>query len=270
MARKHPPRRHPPLIAVGSGKGGVGKSTVAVNLALALSQLGLAVGLVDLDLTGPDVPRLLNLRRKSPARHLELWHSSATPRALRPVPIKGIAVVSVGFLLSEDQPLLLSGALPGLLVERLLNGVAWEGTDLLVADLPPGTDGVTAAVISDPDTLGLIVVVTPDDLSHLDARKLVHAAASSDTTVIGAVENFAGLVCPHCGGDVTLATAVSPGRSLWSEGIERLVSVPTDIRYAEAAHRGQPVTGAPGSGPEAAPFNTLAGKVSLALRELGL
>ncbi len=248
-------RHHPPLLAIASGKGGTGKSTVAVNLAFALSARGLAVGLVDLDLTGPDVPRLLNLRRTVTARHLDLWRLA--PEPLRPARIMGLSVLSVGFFLTEDQALMMPGTLPELLVERFLYAT-WSGADLLVADLPPGTGGVVASVLRDTETLGLILVVTPDDLSHLDARKVITAAANCGTPVLGAVENFSGLLCPHCGATVPLLSTVRPKRSLWSEGIERLVSLTAHPGYAAAADLGHPVVAANPDGPLAKPFGSLA------------
>ena len=256
--------RHPPLLAIGSGKGGVGKSTLAINLAFALSHRGLCVGLVDLDITAPDIPRFLNLRRSTPATHIELWRSAPAER-LKPVAVKGISVLSVGFLLAENQALMLSGKLPALLVERFLDGTAWTGIDILVVDLPPGTDDVTAAVLADPDTVGLLVVVTPHDLAHLDARRLVRTAMDSGTRVLGAVENFAASTCPHCGGEVPFMPPVALERSLWADGIPKLASIPMDGRYAQAADHGSPSVLAEPTGPLVAPFSALAEKVSTAL-----
>jgi ATP-binding protein involved in chromosome partitioning len=223
-------------IAVVSGKGGVGKSTVTVGLAAALRDAGAAVGILDADLYGPDVPRMFGLTRTEPAAHVDLTGK----RKLRPVEVAGVKVMSVQFLVSENQPLAWASSLTDALLVRLLQQTAWGDVDVLLIDLPPGTADVQQRIVTWADLTGAIVVVTPHDVAHLDAKKVVEMLRRSQVPILGGVENMSGLSCPHCGEHVTVFPDVDPARSIWVSGVERVLTLPLDPAMALAADVGRP------------------------------
>lgn len=252
----------PPLrgLAVASGKGGVGKSTVSLNLALALHERGVRVGLLDADLYGPDIPRMVNLKRAEPAARWELWHR----RGLRLEPVErfGIPIMSVGFILGEQQVFPGAGPTIAPVLRQFLVDVDWGDCELLVIDLPPGTADVQQELIGLVPLAGALIVVTPQDVAHLDARKVLTLLRDRDVPVLGGVENMAPFPCPHCGDAVELFPRASDGRAVWADGVERLSSVPFDPGSAADAERGVPLLVAR---PESAPaeaFRALAARVS--------
>jgi ATP-binding protein involved in chromosome partitioning len=220
------------IVAVASGKGGVGKSTVSLNLARALAGLGHAVGLLDADVYGPDIPLMLGIKR---TRELKTWTLGVNPRfgrvALQPVERLGLKVMSVGFLLAEHQPLTMPGTLVDLVARQLIRDVAWGELDYLIVDLPPGTADLQQQLFARAELAGAIVVVGPQDAAHLDARKLVTMLRDAGVPVLGAVENMSGLSCPHCGERIEVFPPVAAERSLLRE-IPLLGSVPLDPAYA--------------------------------------
>ncbi|MBO0684161.1 MAG: P-loop NTPase [Candidatus Dormibacteraeota bacterium] len=245
------------VIAVGSGKGGVGKSTVSVNLALALQSRGQRVGLLDADLHGPNIPLMVGLTRHE---WTQSWTLAARrQRMLAPVERHGLKIVSAGFILGEDQPLTLEGLSAQMLVQQLLRGVAWGTLDVLVVDLPPGTADVQQQLLKSIALSGAVVVVTPQYLAHLDARKAVQMYRRAGVRVLGAVENMAGIACPHCGELVEVFPAVPEPRSVWAMGVERLASIPLDPAVAAAADGGRPLADAAPT--PAKSFSGLAGRV---------
>jgi ATP-binding protein involved in chromosome partitioning len=246
-----------PVIAVASGKGGVGKSTVAVNLALALTAAGLRVGLVDADLYGPDVPRMLGLRRRQDSRQLTVFGVRGTAAArLQTVERHGLQLASAAFLMGEGQGLGVSGGIAQLLVRRLITDSEWESTDsggdprypdCLVVDLPPGTADVQQFVFELPGRpVHVLLVVTPQVIAHSDVRRLLgdlrrHAVMrTSAAMTVGGVENFSGLVCARCGEVTPMFPPAPPEESIWGE-VERIVSVPFSPLAASDADAGRPV-----------------------------
>jgi ATP-binding protein involved in chromosome partitioning len=241
-----------PVIAVASGKGGVGKTTVAVNLALALTAQGLRTGLVDADLYGPDVPRMMGLRRQAEARHVTLFARPGAPDArLQTVSQHGVQLASAAFLLGENQGLGITGGIAQLLVRRLLADTQWDGLDYLVVDLPPGTADIQQFVFALSDqalsgrALYVLVVVTPQVMAHQDARRLIahlkprRAAAAARTDVAG-VENMSGQVCPGCGQTTPLFPSAPDEDSIWGL-IPKLASIPFSYQAARDADEGRPV-----------------------------
>jgi ATP-binding protein involved in chromosome partitioning len=227
IMRKMPVR----TIAIVSGKGGVGKTTVAIGLSLALSALGEAVGLLDADLYGPDVPRMLGLTRTSTASALTVWSDPQGRRRPRPVETQGIRVWSTQFLVAEDQAVALEAPMAGLLLRRAAGGVDWGELDWLVVDLPPGTADVQQHVAGELRLSGAVVVVTPQDVAHLDARKVLTMLARADVPVVGGVENMAPFPCPHCGAEIDLFPPTTSDRAIWAS-VPRLVSIPFDRGFA--------------------------------------
>jgi ATP-binding protein involved in chromosome partitioning len=219
------------ILAVASGKGGVGKSTIALNLALALEARGRSVGILDADLYGPDIPAMLGLTRTEDAKQWTLWrHGGAT---MRPLERRGVKVMSAGFLLGERQIMPWQSQTLPFVLRQLLHGVAWESPDYLVIDLPPGTADLQVEVFREASLDGALLVVGPQDVAHLDAKKVVTLLREADVPVLGAVENMAATTCPHCGELIELFPPVARERSLWHDGVRRLASIPLDPSFAQ-------------------------------------
>jgi ATP-binding protein involved in chromosome partitioning len=215
------------VVAIGSGKGGVGKSTVALHLAFALRRRGAGVGLLDADLYGPDIPLMVNLTRKERAARWDLWRRGGDVR-LEPIEREGILIMSVGFLLGERQALTMQAPLLAAALRQLIEHVDWGEIDLLFVDLPPGTADLQQQLLSVVSLDGAIVVVGPQDVAHLDARKFVDFLRSSSVPVLGGIENMRGLACPHCGERIEVFQPVDEGRSVWAEGVDRLGTIPLE------------------------------------------
>jgi ATP-binding protein involved in chromosome partitioning len=231
----------PPIIAVASGKGGVGKSTVAVNLALALRADGREVGLVDADLYGPDVPRMLGLRRKRDASSVTLFAARGQRGSrLEVVERHGIQLASAAFLLGESQGLGIQANIAQLLVRRLIADAAWAEVDCLVVDLPPGTSDIQQFVFGlGARPVYVLVVVTPQVIAHQDVRRLIGDLARYDAVSVGGVENMSGQICPSCGETTELFPPAPAEESVWGL-IPRLASVPFSARAARDADQGLP------------------------------
>lgn len=228
-------------MAIGSGKGGVGKSTVALNLALLLADRGLRIGLLDADVFGPNIPLMLNLKR---SKHASGWMLATNPefgrRTIEPITIHGIKVMSMALAVAEDQPLAWDGGIVRSLVHQLLREVDWGELDLLLIDMPPGTGDIQQAVCDVAHLDGVLLVVTPQDVAHLDARRAFAMFGQRGVHIIGGVENMAGLYCPHCDERIEVFRPVSEDRSLWALGVERLCELPLDVRLSEALDEGRP------------------------------
>jgi ATP-binding protein involved in chromosome partitioning len=221
------------IVAVASGKGGVGKSTVSLNLARALADRGAQVGLLDADVYGPDIPLMLGLKQ---TRELRAWDLGRNPRfgrvQLDPVEALGLKVMSVGFLLAEHQALTMPAMLIDMVSRQLIRDVRWGDLDYLIVDLPPGTADLQQQLFATVDLAGAIVVVGPQDAAHLDARKLLTMLRDAGVPVLGAVENMRGLRCPHCGELVDVFPPVSEERSILRE-LPLLGTLPLDPSLAQ-------------------------------------
>ncbi len=221
-------------IAVMSGKGGVGKSTVAANLALALSMRGSKVGLLDCDMHGPSIPKILGI---------ESERATGTESAINPISAEGgIEVMSLGFLLPErDSAVIWRGPLKMRAIAQLLGDVKWGNLDYLVVDLPPGTGDEPlsiAQLIPDPD--GTVIVTTPQDVALLTIRRAVNFAREVGLLVLGLIENMSSFVCPHCGREVEIFKS-GGGESLASElGIPFLGKIPLDPDIVRSGEEGRP------------------------------
>ncbi|HEY6747036.1 MAG TPA: P-loop NTPase [Mycobacteriales bacterium] len=217
----------PPVIAVASGKGGVGKTSVAVALAKELVRRGRRTGLLDADLHGPDVPRMLGIRRDRTARSVTLTAAKGERNAeLEAVDVDGLKVASVGFLLGGDQRLTMAGSFAELMLGRLIKQTVWGELDVLVADLPPGTGEVQQGLLALSDDVSALLVVTPAEVSHLDTGRAVAVLRQAKVPLLGGVENMAYLTCPHCGERTALHTPAPADRTIWALGVPQLAAIP--------------------------------------------
>ena len=218
-----------PIVAVASGKGGVGKSSVAVALGRELARTGRRVGLVDADIAGPDVPRMLGLRRDVPAKSVTLarWaRGSQGGSGLEAMEVDGLKVASAGFLMAGSQGLALGSDLADLMLGRLIKETDWGDVEALVVDLPPGINFTQQGVLSGAGRVATILVVTPAEVSHLDTGRTLTTLRQVRTPVLGGVENMAYFECPCCG-EKTELHAPAPGeRTIWASGVERLARLP--------------------------------------------
>jgi ATP-binding protein involved in chromosome partitioning len=220
------------LIAVGSGKGGVGKTTVSVNLAIALSKLGHRVGLMDADVYGPNVPLMMGVR--------------ATPHAIgeriQPIEKYGVRVMSMGFLNPGDKPLVWRGPMLHSVIQQFLRGVDWGELDYLIIDLPPGTGDVQLTLIQTAPLTGAVVVTTPSDVSLEDARKAVHMFQQVRVPILGMVENMSYLVCPHCQERIDVFSTGGGKKTAEQMAIPFLGELALDPQVRVGGDSGQPVT----------------------------
>jgi ATP-binding protein involved in chromosome partitioning len=214
------------IVAVGSGKGGVGKSTISLHLALALARRGLAIGLLDADVYGPDIPLMVNLTRREDARRWDFWRGGDVRH--EPVEAHGIRIMSVGFLLGEQQALALGAPLLSAALKQLVYQVEWGELDVLLLDLPPGTADLQQQLVGIVSLDGAVLVVGPQDVAHLDARKFLAFLRDVGVPLLGAVENMSGLECPHCGERIEVFTPVVESRAIWAEDVPLLGSIPLD------------------------------------------
>lgn len=242
----------PRLIAVGSGKGGVGKSTVATNLAVALSRLGKRVGIIDADIYGPSQPRLLGTDERPEARNKQLI----------PVIAHGIKLLSVGQLVSAGHALAWRGPMASGALAQLVEG-DWSDCDLVIVDLPPGTGDVQLSLIQKSRPAGAVIVSTPQDLALIDAARAVDLFQKLSVPILGLIENMAGYDCPHCGQSSDPFGSGGAEAAAAELGIAFLGRLPLSASLREASDAGMPP--AAGEGPAAAAFRDLATKVLAAL-----
>jgi ATP-binding protein involved in chromosome partitioning len=237
------------IIAVASGKGGVGKSTVAVNISLGLAALGLKVGILDADIYGPSMPRLLGLRGRPEA---------LGGRVLKPLERYGLKVMSIGFLVEEETPMIWRGPMVQSALVQMLREVAWGDLDVLVVDMPPGTGDAQLTMAQQVPLAGAIIVSTPQDLALIDARKGLAMFQRVDVPVLGIVENMSYFVCPHCGERTDIFGHGGAEHEAARIGVPFLGAVPLDIRIRELSDAGTPVVAAEPGGEHAGAFRQIA------------
>ncbi|MFY2764504.1 iron-sulfur cluster carrier protein ApbC [Arenimonas sp. MALMAid1274] len=223
------------IIAVASGKGGVGKSTTAVNLALALQAEGAVVGVLDADIYGPSIPKMLGLSGRP---------DSPDGKSIEPKRNHGLQAMSIGLLIGEDTPMIWRGPMVTQALQQLLNDTRWEGLDYLVIDLPPGTGDIQLTLAQRVPVSGAVIVTTPQDIATLDARKALQMFAKVDVPVLGIVENMAVHVCTNCGHSEHVFGAGGGERMSAEYGVPLLGALPLDIRIREQADSGVPTVAA--------------------------
>jgi ATP-binding protein involved in chromosome partitioning len=245
------------IIAVASGKGGVGKSTTAVNLALGLRGLGLTVGMLDADIYGPSVPKLLAIRGK-PELH--------GGNRLKPMDGYGLKVMSIGFLVEEETPMIWRGPMVISALTQMLREVEWGTLDVMVVDMPPGTGDAQLTMAQQVPLRGAVIVSTPQDLALIDARRGIAMFNRVNVPVLGLVENMSYFVCPKCGERSDIFGHGGAQHEAERQGVPFLGAVPLHMDIRETSDAGRPVVATDPDGPHARIYREIAAKVRDALR----
>ena len=245
------------IIAVASGKGGVGKSTTSVNLALALKRMGLRVGVLDADVYGPSLPKLFGLNEKP---------RMAAGNLLQPLEGYGIRLMSIGFLVEEDSAMIWRGPMVMSAIQQMLREVAWGELDVLVVDMPPGTGDAQLTMAQNVPLAGAVIVSTPQDLALIDARRGIAMFRKVDVPIIGVVENMSTFICPNCGTRHDIFGHGGARDEADKIGAPFLGEIPLAMVIREKSDAGRPVVITEPDGPHAKAYMDIAGKVWASLQ----
>jgi ATP-binding protein involved in chromosome partitioning len=240
------------IVAVASGKGGVGKSTTAVNLALALRSIGLRVGLLDADIYGPSQPRMMGISGKP---------TSPDGKRLNPLENYGIKVMSIGFMVPEETPMIWRGPMVMSAINQMLRDVEWGELDILVADLPPGTGDAQLTMAQQVPLSGAVIVSTPQDIALLDARKGLNMFRKVEVPVLGIIENMSYFTCPHCGGRSDIFSHGGARSEAERLGVEFLGELPLDMTIRETSDGGHPIVVSQPESAHAKTYRSIAEKI---------
>ena len=240
------------IIAVASGKGGVGKSTTAVNLALGLRDLGLKVGILDADIYGPSMPKLLAIREKP---------QTIGGNRLKPIERHGMPVMSIGFLIEEETPMIWRGPMVMSALTQMLREVEWGTLDVMVVDMPPGTGDAQLTMAQQVPLKGAVIVSTPQDLALIDARRGIAMFRRVNVPVLGIVENMSTFICPHCGTRSDIFGHGGARAEAERLGVPFLGEVPLHMDIREKSDSGQPVVASVPDGPHAQAYRDIAARV---------
>ena len=251
----HPRIRN--VIAVGSGKGGVGKSTTAVNLAVALQQLGARVGVLDADIYGPSMPAMLGLSGRP---------ESPDNKSIEPMRAFGVETMSIGFLVDQDSPMIWRGPMATSALTQLFNDTRWDDLDYLLVDLPPGTGDIQLTLAQKIPVAGAVIVTTPQDIATLDARKALKMFEKVEVPVLGIIENMAVHTCSSCGHVEHLFGEGGGQRMAAQYGVPLLGSLPLEIGIREQGDAGTPIVAA---APDSAAAKAYVAAAQRMVEELG-
>ncbi|MDN5785569.1 Mrp/NBP35 family ATP-binding protein [Pseudorhodobacter sp.] len=238
------------IVAIGSGKGGVGKSTVSSNLAVALAKQGRRVGLLDADIYGPSQPRMMGVSKRP---------ASPDGKTIIPLQAHGVTVMSIGLMLKEDEAVVWRGPMIMGALQQLLTQVEWGKLDILLIDLPPGTGDIQLTLCQRTQLTGAIVVSTPQDVALLDARRALDMFGKLKTPVLGLIENMSTYICPNCGHEAHLFGHGGVAAEAVKLGVPFLGELPLELETRIAGDSGVPI--AAGDGPAAAAYATLAARL---------
>ncbi len=239
-------------VAVSSGKGGVGKSTVAVNLALALHEAGQRVGLVDVDVYGPDIPLMMGARGKP----------GMFDNRILPVESYGVKIISIGFFVAPGEAIVWRGPMIHTAVQQFLRDVLWGELDYLVFDMPPGTGDAQLSLSQVIPLSGVVMVTTPQDVAILDVRKALAMFRKLNVPILGVVENMSDFVCPHCGGRTAIFGEGGGSKIAAENGVPLLAQIPIDPETRKGGDEGQPILIRKPGSPQAEAFRKLAAAVA--------
>jgi len=240
------------ILAVASAKGGVGKSTTAVNLAVALSRLGARVGLLDCDIYGPSIPRLMNLSGRP---------DSIDGKTMQPMENYGVRCMSIGFLVDEDTAMIWRGPMVMGALEQMLRDVRWGDLDVLVCDLPPGTGDAQLTMAQRVPLSGTVIVSTPQDIALLDVVRGINMFRKVDVPVLGLIENMSYFICPHCQGRSDVFAHGGAHATADKLGVPFLGEIPLHMRIRETSDAGHPIVVAEPEGEHAKAYLAIAGRV---------
>ena len=240
------------IVAVASGKGGVGKSTTAVNLALGLRDLGLKVGVLDADIYGPSVPKLLAIRGRP---------ETLAGNRLKPMTGYGLTVMSIGFLVAEDTPMIWRGPMVMSALTQMLREVEWGTLDVMIVDMPPGTGDAQLTIAQQVPLAGAVIVSTPQDLALIDARRGVEMFKRVNVPLLGIIENMSYFVCPKCGERHDIFGHGGAHAEADKLGVPFLGEVPLHMTIRETSDAGRPVVATEPDGPHAKTYREIAARV---------
>jgi ATP-binding protein involved in chromosome partitioning len=246
------------IVAVASGKGGVGKSTTAVNLALALSAEGARVGVLDADIYGPSQPMMLGITGRPESRD---------GKSLEPMTGHGLQAISIGFLIDVDTPMVWRGPMVTQALEQLLKDTRWQDLDYLIVDMPPGTGDIQLTLAQKVPVTGAVIVTTPQDIALIDARKGLKMFEKVGIPILGIVENMSTHVCSACGHEEHIFGAGGAERMAKEYGVEVLGSLPLDMSIREQADSGKPTVVADPDGRIAEAYRAIARRVAVRIAE---
>jgi ATP-binding protein involved in chromosome partitioning len=240
------------IVAVASGKGGVGKSTVAANLALGLRANGLRVGVLDADIYGPSMPRMLGISGRPRSRD---------GKTLIPMENYGLKCMSMGFLVPEDTPMIWRGPMVMSALQQMLREVEWGELDIMIADMPPGTGDAQLTMAQQVPLAGAVIVSTPQDISLIDARKGLNMFKKVDVPVLGIIENMSFFLCPHCGERSDIFSHGGARREAERLGTDFLGEIPIDLAIRETSDEGRPIVVSQPDSPYSRTFRDIAARV---------
>jgi ATP-binding protein involved in chromosome partitioning len=240
------------IIAVASGKGGVGKSTTAVNLALGLAALGLRVGILDADIYGPSLPKLLAIKERP---------QTLGGTRLKPITRYGLTVMSIGFLIDEETPMIWRGPMVISALTQMLREVEWGTLDVMVVDMPPGTGDAQLTMAQQVPLKGAVIVSTPQDLALIDARRGISMFKRVNVPVLGVIENMSYFICPHCGTRSDIFSHGGARHEAERLGVPFLGEVPLHMTIREKSDAGLPVVATEPDGPHAKIYRDIAARV---------
>jgi ATP-binding protein involved in chromosome partitioning len=249
------------VIAVSSGKGGVGKSTVAVNLALALASDGASVGLLDADIYGPSQPHMVGLVGERP--------TTTDGTSMAPMSALGLQVMSIGFLIDPDQPMVWRGPMVTSALNQLLNQTSWRDLDYLIVDMPPGTGDIQLTLSQQVPVSGAVVVTTPQDIAAIDARKGLAMFRKVSIPVLGVIENMSTHICTACGHEEAIFGAGGADAMVRDFGVELLGRLPLDASIREQADSGNPTVASDPDSDAAEAFRSAARRMAAVLAMKG-
>ena len=243
------------IVAVASGKGGVGKSTTAANLSLALAAQGWRVGLLDADIYGPSIPRLFGVNQKP----------AVDSKKLTPIVACGIKLMSMGFLVDENTPMVWRGPMVTQALTQMLSEVSWGSLDALIVDMPPGTGDIQLTLAQQVPLAGAVIVTTPQDLALIDARRAIAMFRKVHAPILGLIENMSYFLCPHCNGRSDIFSHGGARHDAEKYGVPFLGEAPLDMRIRETSDLGSPIVFSDPHSSQSGVFLNLAAKIKTLL-----